>query len=407
MLSCGVVAGLKPCPTYDGSDARLKPSPTYGGVRRAVADLMAYILLLCAVLIGAAAPVHAQHAPAGTPAQHAWRALEDGRLDEAAVRFREALYREPRDASLHLGAGLVAHLLNQPAEARATLEEAVRLDPRLTEAALLLGHLAHRQGDLGTAIRVYEQALAHAPGHALIKDKLARWQVEAELHGRFEQRLGNHFTVLFEGATDQRLAERTLEALEAAYWRIGTELAIYPAAPITVVLYTERQFADVTRSPAWAAAAFDGTIRVPVRGALEHEAELERLLAHEVTHALVWSVASAGVPFWLGEGLAVLFERGEQATGTGEEPGPDEPLAGAVPLRQLHGPFGGFSTKTAEAAYAHSARATRALLDLIGPVGIASLLMDVGAGIPFETAFAARVPMSYAEFEGDISAPHD
>jgi tetratricopeptide (TPR) repeat protein len=368
---------------------------------------MTYILLLCAVLIGAATPARAQRAPAGTPAQLAWRALEDGRLDEARDRFRDARYREPRDASLHLGAGLVAHLLNQPAEARATLEEAVRLDPRLTEAALLLGHLAHRQGDLETAVRVYEQALAHAPGHALIRDKLARWQLEAELHGRFDQRLGHNFTVLFEGATDQRLAERALEVLEAAYWRIGTELAIYPVAPITVVLYTERQFADVTRSPAWAAAAFDGTIRVPVRGALEHAAELERLLAHEVTHALVWSVAPSGVPFWLGEGLAVLFERGEQGTDADRDGPAAAPRGDAIPLRELHGPFARFSTASAEAAYVHSARATRALVDLIGPVGIASLLMDVGAGIPFETAFAARVPMSYAEFEADIGAPRD
>jgi hypothetical protein len=146
---------------------------------------------------------------------------------------------------------------------------------------------------------------------------------------------------------------------------------------------------------------------VPVRGALEHEAELERLLAHEVTHALVWSVAPTGVPFWLGEGLAVLFERGEKETdgvGEGRAAGPP---GDAIPLRELHGPFARFSTASAEAAYVHSARATRALVDLIGPIGIASLLMDVGAGIPFETAFAARVPMSYKEFEADVSAPRD
>jgi hypothetical protein len=207
--------------------------------------------------------------------------------------------------------------------------------------------------------------------------------------------------------------------LEAASWRIATELAIYPATPITVVLYTEQQFADITRSPRWAAAAFDGTIRVPVRGALAQQDELERLLNHEVTHALLWSVAPTGVPFWLAEGLAVVFERGEppapsahhgqtgqpaddqERTATRREASsrPGRPAPPPARLAELHGPFAGFSDDRAEAAYAQGARATERLLELIGPIGVSSLLSDIGAGIPFETAFGARAPMTYAEFQ--------
>jgi tetratricopeptide (TPR) repeat protein len=380
---------------------------------------MGLLLLLCTLLLAVPAPALGQDARAVTASRLAWRALEAGRLDEAADRFRDALFREPRDPVLHIGAGLVAHLLNRPAEARASLEEALRLDPRLTDASLLLGHIAYRRGDLGSAVRVYEDALVHAPGHELLTEKLSRWRAEAEVHDRLDSRLSNNFTLLFKGATDQVLAERALEVLEAAYWRIGSELTIYPATPITVVLYTEQQFADITRSPRWAAAAFDGAIRVPVRGALEQQDELERLLNHEVTHALVWSVAPTGVPFWLGEGLAVLFERGEpEATGADQsEAGPQaddqdrtatRPEASSRPgrrappparLAELHGPFAGFSDDRAEAAYAQGARATERLLGLIGPIGVSSLLSDIGAGIPFETAFAARAPLTYAEFQ--------
>jgi hypothetical protein len=96
--------------------------------------------------------------------------------------------------------------------------------------------------------------------------------------------------------------------LEAAYWRIGTALYTYPADVITVVLYTREQFRDVTRSPEWAGGAFDGRIRVPVLGALQNIKEFERVLTHEFTHALVRSIAPRGVPTWLNEGLAVLFE---------------------------------------------------------------------------------------------------
>ena len=42
-------------------------------------------------------------------------------------------------------------------------------------------------------------------------------------------------------------------------------LAIYPKRTITIVVYTQEQFRDVTRSPRWAAAAYDGRIRLPVR----------------------------------------------------------------------------------------------------------------------------------------------
>src|SRR2546425_8800921 len=84
----------------------------------------------------------------------------------------------------------------------------------------------------------------------------------------FQRTLSPHFTVLFEGPAEQRLAAAAVDALEAAYWRIGTALLAYPPTVITVVLYTDEQFRDVTRSPAWAGGVFDGKIRVPMRGAL-------------------------------------------------------------------------------------------------------------------------------------------
>ena len=99
-----------------------------------------------------------------------------------------------------------------------------------------------------------------------------------------------------------------IDVLEAAYWRVGTALLTFPERIITVVLYTEQQFRDITRSPGWAAAAYDGRIRVPVRGALMNPEELDRVLTHEFTHALVQSLAPRGVPTWLNEGLAVMFE---------------------------------------------------------------------------------------------------
>ena len=68
------------------------------------------------------------------------------------------------------------------------------------------------------------------------------------------------------------------------------------------------QFRDVTRSPQWAAAAYDGIIRVPMRGAGEKGEDLDRVLAHEFSHALIRSLATRNLPTWLNEGLASVLE---------------------------------------------------------------------------------------------------
>jgi hypothetical protein len=58
--------------------------------------------------------------------------------------------------------------------------------------------------------------------------------------------------------------------LNAAFWRIGEMLGAYPSASINVVLYSERQFHDITGAPEWAAGGFDGQIRMPVHGAAQN-----------------------------------------------------------------------------------------------------------------------------------------
>ena len=208
---------------------------------------------------------------------------------------------------------MAAHLQGREDEARRFLVDALKIDPALTAASLLLGNVLYQAGDIDGAIDVYQQALTHAPDHPQLTKQLDAWRKEAALHSGFGRKLGDHFTVLFEGPAEAELADRAVAILESAYWRIGTALYTYPADVITVILYTREQFRDITQSPEWAAGAFDGRIRLPVQGALQNRAQFERVLSHEFTHALIQSVASRGVPFWLHEGLAVCFEGSDLA----------------------------------------------------------------------------------------------
>jgi len=353
-------------------------------------------VLLC-VFSGAADQGLAESSGAALGRQ-GWEAIRAGQIAEAARLFHDAIAENAHDATLFLGAGLAAHLQGQEIEARAALQEAVRLNPKLTAAALLLGDISYRLGDLETAVRTYETALEVEPNNAHIRGRLESWRKEAALHSRFQQSLSPHFTVLFEGPAEQRLAGAAIEALEKAYWRIGTTLLAYPSGVITVVLYTEEQFRDITRSPTWAGGVFDGKIRVPMRGALNDPRQLEKVLAHEFTHALVKSLAPRRVPTWVDEGLAVVLETGDLKWA--------ERLArqapSLIPLPRLHDGFLSLPADQVPLAYAESALAVRMLIERGEALSLASLLQDLAQGRDFAEAFERHFYLSYSDFHSDF-----
>lgn len=324
----------------------------------------------------------------------AWAALNAGQARAAADGFRDALAADPKNARLHLGAGMAASLERRDADARDEFERAIALDPKLLQARALLGQMQYRLGDPSLAIRTYETLLTLSPDDREARATLERWQREADLHDRMQQAIGSHFTVSFEGPAEADLAAEALEVLDRAYWRIGQLLGTYPSEPIGVVLYTGEQFRDITRAPSWAAGAYDGVIRVPMRGALDKREELDRVLSHEFTHALIRTLASRGVPAWLNEGLATALETGNLEWA--EKQASKQP---PVPLRVLQSGFGRFTGAQAQLAYATSALAARRLLDEAGGFAVANLLRDLGEGVDFDAAFLHRIQRPFADFQ--------
>jgi tetratricopeptide (TPR) repeat protein len=324
-----------------------------------------------------------------------WDALTAGQAQTAAENFRAALAADPRNARLHLGAGIAAYLERRDSEARTELERALALDPRLTEARAVLGQVQHRMGDVRTAISTLDLFVADTPNNDVARATLERWRRELELHDRMQQAIGSHFTVSFEGPSEEALATEALASLDRAYWRIGAVLGAYPNIPVPVVLYTTEQFRDVTRSPSWAAAAYDGAIRVPMRGALDNRGELDRVLAHEFTHALVRTLAARGVPTWLNEGLASALEADDLRWANDRVH--DAP--GRILLQALQSGFSRLDGAQAQLAYATSALAVRRMLDEASGAAVANLLRDLGDGVDFEVAFLHRMQRSFNDFQ--------
>jgi tetratricopeptide (TPR) repeat protein len=335
-----------------------------------------------------------------TLAKEGAAALSERRFDDALTAFTAAAAQLPNDANVATGAGFAAFMLGRGGDAETWFVRALKLQPDLTEASIVLGDLQHRSGRLDDAIATYEAALKLAPkaNTGQLEDRLGAWRKEQQLVGRFSRSQGTHFTVLFQGPADEILARRVVDHLESAYLHVGESLRAYPTQTITVVLYTTQQFQDITRMPAWSGASYDGRIQVPVRGALEQTAQLDRVLTHEFVHAVVAMIGGPTVPVWMNEGLASALEPGgvEQS---------DAILAAVSvrpPLQQLHGSFSGLNGAQAQLAYAYSTYAVRRIMQLRGANAIVGLLRDLARGVDFRTAFGKHVEMRYEDFDAMI-----
>jgi tetratricopeptide (TPR) repeat protein len=319
----------------------------------------------------------------GTVAE-AWAALQRGDAAAAASIFRQHLERRPTDPQLHYGAGIAAYELGRTDAALSSLKKAIELDPTFVAALTTLAQVAYNGGDLDVAIRSLEKASALSPGDGGIAQQLERWRRESSVHSSMAEKPGVRFRILYEGAAQQAIGERVSRVLERAYWSIGKTLNSYPTETLTVILYTNRQFQDITRAPAWAGGGYDGRIRVAVGGALRSPRELDRVVTHELVHAVVGSAAPRNVPAWINEGLASYLESNDHAWARQVIRS-----AGTVfPLDDLANGFGGLDGASALVAYAESEIAAEILCETLGP-NIGVFLQMIGNGDPLDQALLA------------------
>jgi tetratricopeptide (TPR) repeat protein len=356
------------------------------------------LALVCALTPAASAQTRTAATPEALVARGE-AALGAKRYRDAFDAFAAAAHARPRDVSLYAAAGYAAELLGQMADAQQWLERALQIDAQYTTASTILGRVLYQQGKVTEAVSVLETALRYAPASPDVTRQLAEWRKEADLQSRFYESRGAHFSVLFEGPADDAVARKVIEILEHAYYRIGGALNTYPARTITVLLYTQQQFQDVTRSPGWTGGVYDGRIKLPVAGALSRGADLQRVAEHEFVHAVVSTMAGTAVPTWLHEGLAMTLEEGGGAWA-------DEALA-RTPVRaslaSLSSGFSALNSQQATLAYAQSAFAVKKMVALRGMPAVVSLIQELGRGATFESAFERSIFMSLGEFDALVT----
>jgi tetratricopeptide (TPR) repeat protein len=343
-------------------------------ITRATAGVLLVAFLAAASAIAVATNLTRLSATREMAAPEGWAALERQDAAQAAAIFARELKERPQEPTLHFGAGAAAYALGRPRAALASLQKAVDLDPELAGAFVLLGRVAYDQGQATLAIRSLEHAATLRPRDREVRGLLDRWRHESSVHGSYIEKPSGHFRILYEGGTQQHIGDRVAQVLEREYVRIGKALESTPAEPVTVILYTNREFQDITRSPSWAAGRYDGRIRVAVGGTIPGD-ELDRVVTHELVHAVVASAAPRRIPAWLNEGLATHLEGSNPAW-------IDHVLrkaATVVPLEQLAQGFTGMDEEGAFVAYAESATAAAILCERLGR-NIGAFLREVGNG---------------------------
>jgi tetratricopeptide (TPR) repeat protein len=326
-----------------------------------------------------------------------WKALRDGYQDRAASLFAEALTLRPDDPVLLMGAGAAAHAQGKQKDAMASLQKALDVMPGLTPASILLGQIAFDEGDVELAIRTYEDALKHAPKNTELTRTLDEWRNEAIVHKSFDELRYERFRVLFEGHAEQSLATQATNVFNTEFFRIANTLGEYPPNTIVAVLYTEQQFRDLTRAPAWSGGQYDGRIRIPVAGASRQSELFEKVLTHELTHAIVAGIAPSGVPAWLNEGLAQYFDGTDVSTAQRRM----KALGRSIPLKNLKSGFGRLSAFEAQVAYDESLLAVSVIAERPA-FGWTRLLHQVADGQSFDDVIGSY-GFSYADLEAPFA----
>lgn len=327
--------------------------------------------------------------------------LTAGHVDDAADHLRRAAELGEERGEILRALGVVYLRQERYADAAAALERALKLEPADRDAMVTLAQIYLKQDKRPEALELLQRAKERGASGPDLERMLQQLSREVDTEWDFVQLESRHFRISFGDGEDRRTVRLILDTLEGVYEDVGAKLNHYPDEPTAVVLYTQRDFHTVTQTPDWAGGAFDGRIKIPVRGLDPEDAELVRVLRHEYAHSVVAQLADGRCPVWLNEGVAVWAEESQDGD---HEPWAERKIAeqGFYPLDELNQSFAHLSSQRAEGAYAESYLAVRNLIDGYGPAKLVRLLTALATARDFNAAFASVYPGDLALFQRNL-----
>lgn len=332
----------------------------------------------------AKARVPAPAAPSDASLEAATAAVQEGDLDRAVLHYHRALQQEPGRVEARVGYALVEMARGRDPMALASVLDGLALSPGEPELLEILGDLRDREERVEDALRAWREAQRAAPEPRLA-GKIAKAERELAAARDYAYSATSHFTVRHEGDLDDSFAEAILDFLERRWGDLTSSFRHAPPQPVTVILYPERAFRDVTQAPDEVGGLYDGKIRVPLGGLRRLDPSLERVLSHELAHAIVHSKTRGRAPRWLHEGLAQWAE--------------PRPLTGAQ-VAEVRGRVAeGDAATWADRAFSYPASLSllRWLESERGFDAVVSVLERLGDGVPLDEAFAGVFGQPYGD----------
>jgi tetratricopeptide (TPR) repeat protein len=325
----------------------------------------------------------------------------NGDPEGAIQKYQQALKLLPKDLSLTLALGYLQVTQSHDLEAVDLLLPAADLYPKSADVFTLLGSAFYGMENMDEAIAEWNKALA-LQDNPRLREAIAKAERERELSGYYRELRSEHFLVRYGGEQSEKLSGQVLNSLEGSFQNLAQDLDYSPPEVIVVLLYPNQAFQDVTRSPNWVGALNDGKIRVPVSGLTLMNADLARVLKHELTHSFVRQITMGRCPTWFNEGLAQL-EEGATTVTLGARLA-RAMVTGPLPSFQaLEGPFLNMPQDQVALAYAKSLAAIEYLRANFGMDEIRNLLKAMPSQPDVAVLLQDQLHLSYPAFEQEVA----
>jgi len=310
--------------------------------------------------------------------------LAHGELEHALSDERTAVTYQPDQPVLLMNLAYLHLKKSEFKQAVEYLERAKRAASDNADIYKLEGWAYYGMNRVDQAVAEWKKSLSLRPDAETREalEKALRDKVEEE---SYKENESAHFQLKYNGEAEPRLARDVLHTLEAHYERIASELNYSPPEPIGVVLYTQQGFADITQAPGWVGALNDGRIRVPVQGLTTMDAELSRVLKHELTHSFIQQKTRGKAPTWLQEGVAQWME-GKRSDENAAVLLQVYDQGQAASLARLEGSWMGLPTEMASYAYAWALANVEYIVETQGMGDIERILDHLATGGSMEQA---------------------
>ncbi len=324
--------------------------------------------------------------------------------------FKKAVSFDPKNSVIQMNLAHAYWEQRDPAMNQEFLERLIALAPHEPFPHVALADWLQEHGRLADAARHLDQAAERSADdpstQAYLRTVSSKVRRTDQMEGRLMSRDGAHFTVKYDGDTDQDTWTVALDILEEAYREIGQKFGHFPSKPVVVVLHPNATFQTNTGSPAWADGLFDpvlGRIHLPTQGALTDRTWLKRVLRHEFVHALLQDqqgMIHDALPTWLNEGLAMQLS-------SDHWPDVDELRRqgfSVIPLTALEGSWGELPSEAASVAYVEADSATHYLINRYGMHEVQQLLVRLKKKQTLRAAFQSQLSLSYDQFQSRWTA---